>query len=159
MTSSLGPLWHVGIVVRDIDTAMTELSASHGHKWTTVQDQEVSVLVGGERQNSRVRWAASSGESPDWEIIESRAGIWSLDHNNGQALHHIAYWSDDLESDVARLERLGYRVEASGTDTDNRLRFAYLISPSGIRIEFGATYTREAWDDWITGGEYGLGIS
>lgn len=159
MSSSLGELWHVGIVVNDLDTAMAELGGCFGHGWSTVQSQEVAVTVGGERQSSSVRWAATVGESPDLEVIQSQHGIWSLQHNNGQALHHLAYWSDDLEGDIERLTKLGHHLEASGTDTDGRVRFAYLLSPSGIRIELGARYTQAAWDEWVSGGDYALGIS
>lgn len=159
MTSSLGPLWHVGIVVEDLDAAMAELGATFGHEWTSIQDQQVVVDVAGSAQSSHVRWAASRGEQPDWEIIQADRGIWSCAANGGPGLHHIAYWSEDLDADVARLESEGYAVEASGTDTDGRLRFVYLLSRSGVRIELGARYTQAAWDEWVGGGSYGLGIS
>lgn len=155
----LGPLWHVGIVVADLEAAMAELSSTHGHTWTSMQDQDVVVDVAGHPQCSRVRWVASTSEAPEWELIEARDGIWSLEHNNRQPLHHLAYWSDDLDADVQRLEGVGHTVEARGQDTDGRLRFVYLLSPSAIRIELGARYTQPAWDEWVGGGKYGLGIA
>src|SRR5690554_6710776 len=99
---------------------MDELSGCFGHSWSTVQSQEVAVTVGDGVQSSHVRWAATVGESPDLEVIQAQQGIWSVEHNNGQALHHIAYWSDDLDADIERLTTQGHRLEASGTDTDGR---------------------------------------
>lgn len=171
MTSGLGALWHVGIVVDDLDATARDLGATLGHSFTSVQEQEVTVVLGDRAaasasasapcalETARVRWAATSGESPDWELIEAGSGIWSTERSPGQALHHLAYWSDDLEGDIARLSAQGYELEASGDDVEGRIRFAYLIAPGGIRLELGARHTQQAWDEWVSGRDYGLGIA
>ena len=165
MTSGLGELWHVGIVVDDLDATALELGATLGHSFTSVQEQEVTVVLGDRAadpcalETARVRWAATSGESPDWELIQAGSGLWSTERSRGQALHHLAYWSDDLEGDIARLRGQGYELEASGDDVEGRIRFAYLIAPGGIRIELGARHTQQAWDEWVSGSDYGLGIA
>jgi catechol 2,3-dioxygenase-like lactoylglutathione lyase family enzyme len=170
VTSGLGALWHVGIVVDDLDATARELGATLGHSFTSVQEQEVTVVLGDRSaasaapdpcvlETARVRWAATSGESPDWELIQAGSGIWSTERSRGQALHHLAYWSDDLEGDIARLRGQGYELEASGDDVEGRIRFAYLIAPGGIRLELGARHTQQAWDEWVSGRDYGLGIA
>jgi catechol 2,3-dioxygenase-like lactoylglutathione lyase family enzyme len=188
VTSGLGELWHVGIVVDDLDATARELGATLGHSFTSVQEQEVTVVLGDRSgvpgapggpgasaapgasgssaaldpcvlETARVRWAATSGESPDWELIQAGSGLWSTERSRGQALHHLAYWSDDLEGDIARLRGQGYELEASGDDVEGRIRFAYLIAPGGIRIELGARHTQQAWDEWVSGRDYGLGIA
>ncbi|MCS5722724.1 VOC family protein [Herbiconiux sp. CPCC 203407] len=173
MTSVLGALWHVGIVVDDLDATARDLGATLGHSFTSVQEQEVTVVLGDRPgapgssaapdaralETARVRWAATSGESPDWELIQAGSGLWSTELSRGQALHHLAYWSDDLEGDIARLRAEGYELEASGDDVEGRVRFAYLIAPGGIRLELGARHTQHAWDEWVSGRDYGLGIA
>jgi catechol 2,3-dioxygenase-like lactoylglutathione lyase family enzyme len=165
VTSGLGALWHVGIVVDDLDATARELGATLGHSFTSVQEQEVTVVLGDRAADScvlettRVRWAATSGESPDWELIQAGSGLWSTERSRGQALHHLAYWSDDLEGDIARLRGQGYELEASGDDVEGRIRFAYLMAPGGIRLELGARHTQQAWDEWVSGRDYGLGIA
>lgn len=155
----LGDLWHVGVVVHDLSEAMNELSEAFGISWTSVNSQDVVIEVEGEPECHAVRWAATSREQPDLEVIEAAEGIWSLETNGGAALHHIAYWSEDLDRDVEDLKRSSYRLEASGKDRDGQLRFVYMVSPSGIRIELGAEHTREAWEQWVGGGAYGLDIA
>lgn len=190
----LGPLWHVGIVVDDLDAATAGLAATLGLLYSSVQEQEVTVALGpnalhgapglaaaaspggavggvagadgGSRaasgcptQSGRVRWVATSGEAPDWELIQAADGLWSTGHTHGEALHHLAYWSDDLEADVARLTAAGHTLEAAGHDGDGRVRFVYLIAPGGIRLELGARYTQQAWDAWVAGRDYGLEIA
>jgi catechol 2,3-dioxygenase-like lactoylglutathione lyase family enzyme len=170
VTSGLGELWHVGIVVDDLDATARDLGATLGHSFTSVQEQEVTVVLGDRSaapeapdacalETARVRWAATAGESPDWELIQAGSGIWSTEQSRGQALHHLAYWSDDLEGDIARLVAQGYELEASGDDVEGRIRFAYLIAPGGIRLELGARHTKQAWDEWVSGRDYGLGIA
>lgn len=155
----LGDLWHVGVVVHDLNEAMHELSGAFGVSWTSVNDQNVEIEVDGEPAHYAVRWAATATERPDLEIIEASEGLWSRESNGGAALHHLAYWSEDLDRDVEDLTRSGYRLEASGADGDGRLRFVYMVGPSGIRIELGAEHTREAWERWVGGGTYGLEIA
>lgn len=154
--SDLGPLWHVGIVVPDLDAATAEFAHVPGLRFTTTLDREVVVLTTFGTESGRVRWAATSGEQPDLELIEQHDGFWSVGNNGGAALHHIAYWSSDLDVDVERYRGAGYSLDASGYDADGRLRFVYLLSPSGIRIELGARCTQPFWDEWVGGGDYAL---
>lgn len=154
--SALGPLWHVGIVVPDLDAAMDEFTRASGVSFTSTLDREVAVETAAGPESGRVRWAASRGEQPDWEVIEQRDGFWSVGRNGGAALHHIAYWSDDLESDIAHYREAGHVLEAQGRDDEGRVRFVYLVGPSGVRIELGARYTQQSWDEWVGGGDYAL---
>jgi hypothetical protein len=157
LTGRLGPLWHVGMVVPDLSVATTEFARGAGVSFTGVLDRTVVVETGAGTESGRVRWVATSGEQPDWEVIEQRdGGFWSADRNHGAVLHHLAYWSEDMERDTAEYQEAGYTLEASGRDVDGRVRFVYLVSPSGLRLELGARYTQASWDEWVTGGDYAL---
>jgi catechol 2,3-dioxygenase-like lactoylglutathione lyase family enzyme len=156
VTVDFDELWHVGVVVDDLESAMEQLARSFGHEWSDVLDREVPIhLVGGE-ESSRVRWTASRGGPPQWEVIEAESGLWAAASNPGSGLHHLAYWSDDLDGDSAELQAQGYRLEAWGDDEHGVTRFIYLLGPGGLRIEIGAAETKPAWKEWTSGGDYGI---
>ncbi len=52
-------------------------------------------------------------------------------------MHHLGYWSDDVESDLATLEAtgMGYEVKAFNPDGSGTLLWAYCKGPAGPRIE------------------------
>ncbi|EYT57139.1 VOC family protein [Microbacterium sp. UCD-TDU] len=156
MTIDFSKTWHVGIVVDDLDRAIERSRNDMDLAWTSVLQRDVTITRGGREETSPVRWAASCAQAPQWEMIEAATGIWSTTDTDGEALHHLAYWSDDLEADAASLEAAGYTREAHGTDEEGRIRFVYLISPEGVRIELGATWSKPAWDDWVAGGGYAV---
>jgi methylmalonyl-CoA/ethylmalonyl-CoA epimerase len=57
---------------------------------------------------------------------------------NGQALHHIAYHSDDLDRDLARLDSAGIRLidRAPRTGANgHRVAFLHPSSTGGVLIE------------------------
>jgi catechol 2,3-dioxygenase-like lactoylglutathione lyase family enzyme len=153
-------LWHVGVVVDRLETALEELSRAFGHDWSTILEREVPVHVvraaGAGEESSHVRWAASRQGRPQWEVIEAESGLWSVAENPGHGLHHLAYWSDDLDADSRSLQDAGYRLDAWGTDEHGATRFVYLLGPNGMRIELGAEETKPAWEEWTSGGDYGI---
>jgi catechol 2,3-dioxygenase-like lactoylglutathione lyase family enzyme len=156
MTVDFDQLWHVGVVVGDLEPAMEQLASSFGTEWSTVLEREVPIHVVGGDESSRVRWVASRGGPPQWEVIEAQSGLWSVAANPGGGLHHLAYWSDDIEGDSAELQAQGYRLEAWGDDEHGVTRFIYLLGPNGLRIEIGAVETKDAWEEWTSGGDYGI---
>lgn len=156
MTVDFDNLWHVGLVVGGLEAAQEQLGAAFGHEWSTILEREVPVHLVDRGQSSRVRWSASRGGRPQWEVIEAESGLWSVGENPGRGLHHLAYWSDDLTGDGAALQASGYELEAWGDDEHGVTRFLYLLGPNGLRIEIGAVETRPAWEEWTSGGDYGI---
>lgn len=158
MAIDFATLWHVGITVPDLDTAMKDLSAATGWEWTAPLARDVTITVGGSDHTCPVRWAANKTAAPQLEVIEAHSGLWAAEEHPGHRLHHLAYWSTDLEGDASQLEQTGYLREAFGLDEHGRVRFIYLLTPSGIRIELGALWSKDAWDSWTAGDDYTLGF-
>ena len=52
-------------------------------------------------------------------------------------MHHVGYWSDDVESDLAALESNGMACEVKSYNPDGSgsLLWAYAKGPTGPRIE------------------------
>ncbi len=50
-------------------------------------------------------------------------------------LRHLAFATDDLEAEIARLEAAGLAVEPVRTDTLTGRRFTFLADPDGLPLE------------------------
>lgn len=50
-------------------------------------------------------------------------------------LEHFAIESDDIEADIARLQRLGAKLQEGPLKAPNGVRFAFLGVPGNVRIE------------------------
>ena len=127
-------LHHTGIVVDDLDATMEWFSKVAGYWWTDVADvEQVGVTPQGE-VTIPMRMVYS-GSEPRLEFLQTVPGtIWTPADSG---VHHIGYWSDDLESDLAALEDNGMRCEVKSyiPDGSGKLLWAYCKGPTGPRIE------------------------
>lgn len=128
-------LYHVGMVVPDIRRAIAEISRQMGVAFE--EPWPVTVNVRDERGVGPETLTVTFGRQgpPFLELIEGAGGgVWSAE--GGPRLHHVGVWTEDLAGEVARLEGLGMRREASGVGPGGELNlFAYLIGADGLRVE------------------------
>jgi len=91
-------------------------------------------------------WVSDLGELLDLLAIGRFAAMgWSLGGTvpgtiwvpADSGVHHLGYWSDDVESDLATLEANGmrYEVKSYNPDGSGTLLWAYCKGPTGPRIE------------------------
>jgi hypothetical protein len=142
----------MGIVVQDLDRAMDELGAALGYRWSDVRDMALDFVTpaGPGSLSARVVFTR---QGPPWlEVIEGpRDSIWSA--ANGNALHHLGFFVDNLEAERQRLTELGMEFEVGGRGPDGRVTgFAYYKSPISGRIELVDERLRDSMERWITGG-------
>jgi catechol 2,3-dioxygenase-like lactoylglutathione lyase family enzyme len=127
-------LFHTGIVVDDLDATLDWLTEVAGYRWTDVVevDQAAETPDGGVTIPLRM---AFSGCGPRLEVLQSIPGTIWVPADSG--LHHVGYWSDDVESDLATLEAHGmrYEVKSYNPDGSGTLLWAYCKGPTGPRIE------------------------
>ncbi len=57
------------------------------------------------------------------------------DPNAHFGLEHFAIESDDIDADIARLDKLGAKLQEGQIKAPNGVRFAFLGAPDGARIE------------------------
>lgn len=116
------PYFQVGFVVPDLEAAMEELAAGLGVEMLGPHERD----VGG----GLLRIAFARTPPPYVELIEGFPGsLWEV--TAGPAIHHLGYWSDDLDADSARLEAAGMVLELD-------LGFARYHRPgtaAGARVE------------------------
>ncbi len=126
-------LFHTGVVVEDLDTALAELSELFGYEWCDEinVEQPVQTPAGDTTVEFRFRYSRST---PRLEVIEQRPGtLWVP--VSGSGIHHLGYWSDDVDFDSAALQGSGYAFEAAGAGPDGGRAWSYYRSPDGPRIE------------------------
>ncbi len=96
------PHFQVGFVVPDLEAAMDELGAALGVELVGPLEREIGDAV--------LRIAFARTPPPYLELIEGPPGsIW--DATGGAHIHHLGYWSEDMDADSARLEAAGMELE------------------------------------------------
>jgi catechol 2,3-dioxygenase-like lactoylglutathione lyase family enzyme len=94
--------FHAGLVVADLAQSMEMLGAGLGLTWVEPQERRIG------RWTIQVTYA---NEGPPY--LELIGGLpdspWIP--APGPTLHHLAYWSDDLDADRIRLDDAGLRLE------------------------------------------------
>jgi len=122
---TLGPHWHVGVIVEDLDRAMLEMSASLGVEWCSPQTRV------GDQGKFRLTFSTTT---PYFELIEGIPGS-DRDSSAGPHIDHLAYWSNDYSDDKERLTCAGFALELEGSAPFGG-EWCYMRgSSSGLRVE------------------------
>ena len=127
-------LYHTGIVVDDLDATMEWFSKLAGYTWTDVVEvEQVAQTPAGEVTIPMKM--VYSGADPRLELLQTVPGTVWMPADSG--VHHIGYWSDDVESDLAALQAGGMDLEVKSYNPDGSgtLLWAYAKGPTGPRIE------------------------
>lgn len=143
---SAADLYHTGVVVADVDEAAGRLSAVGGYHWTKTLQYTVPVItVEGAVDISFTM--AYSLESPHIELIQEIPGtLWVSAPRN--AVHHLGYWTDDVDATGKALEQSGYTLEAR-PNTDAPANFAFYLDPLGIRVELVGRVAFGGWTAFL----------
>lgn len=142
-------LYHSGIIVDAFDETLEWFTKVAGYEWTDVVSvDQVAVTPDGEI-TIPMRMAYSKSE-PRLEIIQTIPGtVWEP---SDSGVHHLGYWSDDVEADVATLEANGWEVEVKSyiPDDSGKLLWAYCKGPGGPRIELVGEAMKPFMDYWFS---------
>jgi catechol 2,3-dioxygenase-like lactoylglutathione lyase family enzyme len=135
-------LYHVGLIVDDIDAAAKRLTAASGYGWTKPVEYTLAVTTADGDYEVPFKFIYSL-QAPHLELIQQVPGtIWT--GLPDAAAHHLGYWVDDLAATAAALEDAGYRQEARPAG-DELSMFAYYTDSAGVRIEI---VDRALFPDW-----------
>jgi catechol 2,3-dioxygenase-like lactoylglutathione lyase family enzyme len=131
-----GQLYHVGIVVPDVEVAKAHFTDLLGITWGPVVETEgLPVREGDGAERIVPNMLCYSTEPPYVELVQEVPGtVWECnEHSN---LHHIGVWTDALPADSATYTELRCPLQLCGRDDDGALvQFAYHRDPLGVRIE------------------------
>lgn len=138
--------YHVGIVVEDIDTARSRLTAMLGVTWGPVLRLDVAAYRDGSGRDLELPTAMcySTGD-PCLEVIEEVPGTTWVRHEHSN-LHHIGFWCEDLVGDSATLGAAGCPLQFCGrAGADAPVSFAYHRDDAlGVRVELVDASMRDA---------------
>lgn len=133
---SRSPMFHVGIVVPNLESATERFTELLDVTWGPIVEYEQMQLRAGDGTDlvvpSRLCY---STEAPYLELIQEAAGSpWVCnEHSN---LHHIGYFSDDLTASTGAFEQARCPLEFAGRIDDVApATFTVHHDPLGVRIE------------------------
>ena len=146
---SLSEMFHVGIVVPEIEVARERLSSLLGVEWgpTIESDTEVRDASGADKVISLK--LCYSTKAPHLELVEERPGTpWVC--NAYSNLHHIGFCSDSLAGDARTLEGGACPLEICGRAGQEVPRmFSYHRDPLGVRFEYVDAASRTMMEDFL----------
>jgi hypothetical protein len=139
-------LYHVGIVVTDIQTASTKLSELLGIAWGPVMHLDAVEYRDEDGQDmvlpTTMRYSTGT---PCLELIlEVPGSVWV--RNEWSNLHHIGFWSDSLPDQSGAFSAAGCPLQLCGRAAgDAPTSFAYhRDNDLGIRMELVDGAMRDA---------------
>ena len=139
-----GPqVFHIGIVVNDIDRAIEDFGELLGYTFEAPIERRVTgVEVHGEPAEYDLRFVYSNEGPPYLELIEADdRDIGGMYNSRGEGLHHIGVWQEDVPGRVERLVDQGHDLEFAarrGPDDDVMVCYFGTEHPTvhGTRIEY-----------------------
>jgi hypothetical protein len=146
----IGPPFHAGLIVADVESAMKELGAAFALDWSSVRVSETVVWTPGGRVDLTFRGGFSKPGPTRLELIEAIPGtLW--DTTRAVALHHVSFWSSALEEDSDELAQKGFPLVATAWQEGAEGRpclFAYHRKDSGPFMELLDERERPQYEEW-----------
>jgi catechol 2,3-dioxygenase-like lactoylglutathione lyase family enzyme len=168
---------HIGIAVPDLQQGMKNYESSFGVKnWGPLLDysDSVDMEIGSQLHGDRVSTSGLSeiwsrhgsdivSEAPPFAPFELACSkpfspsytIWGCPDGR-EYVHHLAYWVDDIGAEGDHLMDNGWALELTAAPGDRAKGFAYLLSPTGMRVELMQRGDKAAFGRWLESGELDL---
>src|SRR5262245_44026356 len=133
---SLSEMFHVGIVVPDLDAARARFTELLGTQWGPIAENEIEIRDADGNDLVVPNRICYSTQPPYLELIQEVPGTpWVCnEHSN---LHHIGFYSDSLVADSGALRAAECPLELlDGHGDGPPVTFTYHRDPLGVRVEF-----------------------
>jgi hypothetical protein len=139
--------FHAGIVVDDFNASLAWFETIGGYRFCepVAVDQSIVTPTGEQTVPMRIVYSV---DEPRIELVQTIPGtIWTP---STSGIHHLGFWSDDVESDVKTLVAAGMELEASTPLPDGSTLFAYCHAPGRTRIELVNRAMEPMIRDWVS---------
>ena len=114
---SLSELFHVGIVVPDLDAGCARFTELLGVQWGPVMENDIEIRDGRGHDQVVPNLIRYSTSAPYVELIQETPGTpWVC--NDFSNLHHIGYFSDRLVARLGEPRRGALSTRAHGRPRD-----------------------------------------
>ena len=142
-------LYHAGIIVEDFEGTLEWYSEQMGYRWCEPFDGETTIVTKAGEQVIPMHVTYSMDE-PRLEIVEAVPGtIWTPADSG---IHHLGFWSDEVDADVARLVAAGMSLDVTGLYPDGSTMWAYCSGPGRTRTELVSRAMQPAIMQWFASG-------
>jgi hypothetical protein len=147
---TLSEMFHVGIVVPEIEAAQAHFSELLGVEWGPLMEQDIDVRDGAGNNLVVPNRICYSSRAPYLELIQEVPGTtWVC--NSHSNLHHIGFFADGLAVSSGQLQAAACPLELmGGHDEGPPVTFAYHRDPLGVRIELVDAEMRAAIESALT---------
>jgi hypothetical protein len=128
-------MFHVGIVVPDLDVGLARLAELLGVQWGPIIENDIQVRDGDGQDLLLPNRICYSTGAPYLEVIQEVPGSpWVCnEHSN---LHHIGFFSDALVAESRELSAAACPLEfLDGHGNAPPSAFTYHRDPLGVRVE------------------------
>lgn len=149
MTLKIGPMFHVGIVVPDLDAGLARLGELLPVRWGPIVENDIPARDGHGNDRVLPNRICYSTEPPYLELIqEVPDSPWVCnEHSN---LHHIGFFSDSLVTDARELSAAACPLELlDGHGDASPCAFTYHRDPLGVRVELVNADLRGAMEQFM----------
>ena len=142
-------MYHVGIVVPDLDAARAHFTELLGVEWGPVAENEIQIRDGDGNEFVVPNRICYSTQPPYLELITEVPGTpWVC--NEYSNLHHIGFFSDAVAADSKGLTRARCPLELAGRTGDaSPTRFTYHRDDLGVRVELVDSAMRQVMEEWL----------
>ncbi len=154
-------LYHTGIIVDDLDEAMESWSAALDVKWAPPRTAATPMLSSDGILDREVRFTYSLQGPHFIELLEQVNPAPYVNLTGGRHVHHLGYFTNDLERSSRELEERGFRRELSGVDHHGgiaRASFHYNPNNPGFWIELVDGEIADEIGGWIADAAEAQGI-
>ena len=148
----LKTLFHVGIRVPDLESAMEEIGPALGLTWAPVVQREQRVWTPDAGAHTTPLRFTYSCEGPQHvELLQGAPGSpW--DGTGVTGIHHQGVWVDDVAAETERLVDAGWTLELAGLPPEEGYgSMTYVRSPTGFLLEPVAARARPRFERWWSG--------
>ncbi|MEJ2870509.1 VOC family protein [Actinomycetospora sp. OC33-EN08] len=154
-------LYHTGLIVNDLDRAMSQMGRALGLRWAPPKESTTPLLGPDGLVGRHVRFTYSLQGPHFVELLEQIDARPYVNLTGGRFIHHLGYYTNDLAAASADLEHHGYRRELSGDEQDGaitRAAFHYNDETPGMWIELVSHEIAVEIGAWIAESAAAAGI-
>ncbi len=150
---SSSELYHVGIVVPNLEAACAHFTTLLGTSWGPIVDREVELRDAHGIDRLEVHKVCYSRHPPYLELMQELPGSsWVC--NQFSNIHHIGFWSDSLTADSRALAGAGCPLEMAGRSADIApVGYVNHFDPLGVRIEYVDVAQRPLLQEFLMSGD------
>jgi methylmalonyl-CoA/ethylmalonyl-CoA epimerase len=149
--AGFGPLRQIGYVVSHLDQSVRQWHRSHGcGRWVCFRNVEMAAQYRGRRSTLKMHVALGYQGELEIELIEPCSIVDSpyVDARGAPLIgaNHLAWFSSDLDADIARAESRGLSAIFRAQNPLTRVAYLEPAEP-GVRYEL-IEYTADGLDGW-----------